>query len=81
MSTGPLHYRTLADLSVGTGVVECRCTIGADHFHDGTVPVDDVSDSSDLSVWEAADIWASKGKDEDYMFGYTDDELERALGD
>ena len=28
-------------------------------------------DSSErLSVWDAADIWASNGKDEDYMFGY-----------
>lgn len=32
-----------------------------------------------LSVYEAALIWASNGKDEDYMFGYTEDELEDAL--
>ncbi|OUQ12850.1 hypothetical protein B5E84_18415 [Lachnoclostridium sp. An14] len=32
-----------------------------------------------LSVWDAAAIWASHGKDEDYMFGYTEDELENAL--
>jgi hypothetical protein len=31
-----------------------------------------------LSVWDAADIWLSKGMDEDYMFGYTEDELRRA---
>jgi hypothetical protein len=31
-----------------------------------------------LSVWDAADIWLSNGMDEDYMFGYTDDELRRA---
>lgn len=31
-----------------------------------------------LSVWDAADIWLSKGRDEDYMFGYTEDELRRA---
>jgi hypothetical protein len=30
-------------------------------------------------VWDAADIWASNGKDEDYMFGYTEEELENAL--
>ena len=37
-------------------------------------------DSSErLSVWDAADIWASNGKDEDYMFGYTEEELENAL--
>ena len=36
-------------------------------------------DSERLSVWDAADIWASNGKDEDYMFGYTEEELENAL--
>ena len=37
-------------------------------------------DSSErLSVWDAADIWASNGKDEDYKFGYTEEELENAL--
>ena len=37
------------------------------------------SDEEGLSVYEAAEIWASKGKDEDYMFGYTEEELEAAL--
>lgn len=32
-----------------------------------------------LSVDEAADIWASHGKDEDYMFGFSEEELEDAL--
>jgi len=32
-----------------------------------------------LSVYKAADIWASNGKDEDYMFGYSEEELEEAL--
>ena len=32
-----------------------------------------------ISVWDAAEMWASNGKDEDYMFGYTEDELENAL--
>lgn len=32
-----------------------------------------------LSVYDAALIWASHGKDEDYMFGYTEEELEDAL--
>ena len=32
-----------------------------------------------ISVYEAALIWASNGKDEDYMFGYSEDELEDAL--
>jgi hypothetical protein len=32
-----------------------------------------------LSVSEAADIWASNGKDEDYTFGYSEAELQAAL--
>ena len=40
---------------------------------------DDDGDSGEtLSVSDAADIWLSKGRDEDYMFGYTEDELRRA---
>jgi DNA-directed RNA polymerase subunit M/transcription elongation factor TFIIS len=31
-----------------------------------------------LSVEDAALIWRSHGKDEDYMFGYTEEELEDA---
>lgn len=40
---------------------------------------DEDDDSESISVWEAADIWMSHGKDEDYMFGYTEEELEDAL--
>ena len=42
---------------------------------------DDEDDDNDenLSVYEAAEIWASHGKDVDYMFGYTEKELEDAL--
>lgn len=39
---------------------------------------DDEGDDEALSVEDAADIWASRGMDEDYMFGYTEDELRRA---
>ena len=36
-------------------------------------------DSDDqISVYDAADIWFSNGQDEDYMFGYTEDELRQA---
>ena len=31
-----------------------------------------------LSVEDAADIWLSNGQDEDYTFGYSEDELRRA---
>ncbi len=32
-----------------------------------------------LSVYDAALIWASNGKDEDYSFGYSEEELEDVL--
>jgi len=40
---------------------------------------DSDDDSERISVWDAAEIWASNGKDEDYMFDYSEDELEDAL--
>lgn len=40
---------------------------------------DEEDDSERLSVFDAALIWASNGKDEDYTFGYTEEELEDAL--
>ncbi len=36
-------------------------------------------DEETLSVYDAALIWMSNGKDEDYTFGYSEDELEDAL--
>lgn len=39
---------------------------------------DDDDDGEGLSVFDAADIWRSHGEDEDYMFGYTREELEEA---
>ena len=40
---------------------------------------DDEDEGEYLSVYDAALIWASNGKDEDYTFGYSEDELEEAL--
>ena len=40
---------------------------------------DPANESESLSVYDAAVIWASHGKNEDYMFGYTEEELEDAL--
>lgn len=40
---------------------------------------DDEDDGDSLDVYDAALIWQSKGMDEDYMFGYSDDELRDAL--
>ncbi|AWN19924.1 hypothetical protein [Streptococcus sobrinus] len=34
-----------------------------------------------LDVYDAADIWLSNGMDEDYTFGYSEEELRRALED
>ncbi len=50
---------------------ECR-------FCDSSYSYDDDEDER-LSVFDAAAIWASNGKDEDYMFGYSEEELEDAL--
>ena len=40
---------------------------------------DDEDSSERLSVYDAALIWASNGKDEDYTFGYSEEEMEEAL--
>ena len=40
---------------------------------------DDYESDESLSVYDAALIWQSNGKDEDYTFGYSEDELEDAL--
>ena len=40
---------------------------------------DDDYDGERLSVYDAALIWESNGRDEDYSFGYSEDELEDAL--
>jgi len=40
---------------------------------------DDNENEERISVWDAAQIWASNGKDEDYTFGYNEEELEDAL--
>lgn len=47
-----------------------------DDFDDSA---DDNVDEESLSVYDAAEIWASHGKDEDYTYGYSEDELEDAL--
>lgn len=39
---------------------------------------EDGEDGESLSVWDAADIWLSRGMDEDYTFGYDESELRRA---
>lgn len=53
--------------------------LGPDEYVCDWCGSEDEDDGEGLSVWDAADIWASNGKDEDYMFGYSYDELENAL--
>lgn len=58
--------------------------MSARHWGNGPKPVDDDFEDEDydedaISVWDAAEIWLSNGKDEDYTFGYTEEELEDAL--
>jgi hypothetical protein len=43
-----------------------------------SVADDDDDTRERLSVSDAAEIWRSKGMDEDYRFGYTEEELRRA---
>lgn len=40
---------------------------------------DEDDDGEALDVYDAALIWQSNGMDEDYMFGYSEDELRDAL--
>ena len=58
-----------------------RAQADFDYYLSGADDDDDDADGDPgetLSVWDAADIWLSKGMDEDYRFGYTEDELRRA---
>lgn len=62
--------------------------IGEDHNDYGILMTDvsfgqddDIDDGDEtLSVYDAAEIWMSHGMDEDYTFGYSNDELHRAAG-
>jgi molecular chaperone GrpE (heat shock protein) len=58
-----------------------RANADFEHYFSGAGDDDDDADGDTgetLSVWDAADIWLSNGMDEDYRFGYTEDELRRA---
>lgn len=65
---GELEYK-------GDGDYECH--VCGYEYHDEDF--DEDGENEGLSVYEAAEIWVSRGKDEDYMFGYSEEELERAL--
>lgn len=60
----------------------CEVADAIDNMQNEYMDSDDVDDDDcdeHLSVYDAALIWQSNGKDEDYMFGYTEEELEDAL--
>lgn len=59
------------------GCGDYRCPKCGDVFHDDEY--DEEDDDEYISVIDAANIWLSNGKDEDYMFGYSEEELEEAL--
>lgn len=92
MTTGAKH-KVLTEISMSiTGDDErrvyrdCRCLKGADHDaspltlsqFDPSEDEDDDEGGESLSVYDAANIWRSRGEDEDYTFGYSEDELRGA---
>ena len=56
-----------------------HCSHCNESFYEGYDEDGEPEGGDVLSVDEAAAIWASHGRDEDYMFGYSEDELEDAL--
>ena len=62
---------------LGDGKWECCvCEQLYDEFED-----DDIDFYGEgIGAYDAALIWCSHGRDEDYMFGYTEEQLEDALG-
>lgn len=52
---------------------------GEDIEFDNFDELDDGYEDETLDVYDVAEIWASRGKDEDYTFGYSEAELEDAL--
>lgn len=52
---------------------------GETYVCDHCAGIEDESDDEAISVYDAAQIWLSNGKDEDYTFGFSEEELENAL--
>jgi hypothetical protein len=57
---------------------KCGRKIKADDWSEYDDEVE-YSDEESLSIYDVALNWASKGKDEDYTCGYTEEELEDVL--
>lgn len=82
MPTGPLHWKTVLITTYDNGEQEeetepYRCIIGHDHNADDVVY--EYPEAESLSAYDAALIWGSSGMDEDYTFGYSEDELRAAM--
>lgn len=60
-----------------TGEGNYVCSTCGATYHDRDF--DDSYPDESLSVYDAAQSWASRGKDSDYMFSYSESELESAL--
>ena len=73
------HEMEYSHEDVNRNLVHCPNCGNEYYVDDDDDIIDDDSEDESLDVYEAALIWASHGKDEDYTFGYTDDELEDAL--
>ena len=64
---------------IGDGNWECPSC--GSIFDFGDPDEEDEDEGEALSVWDAADIYLSSGFDEDYQFGYTHEELMKALNE
>ena len=70
--------------SVHSGTWKCKACgykndVTAANIYYDDYDYEDEDDNERLSVYEAALIWESNGKDEDYTFGYSEEDLEDAL--
>lgn len=63
----------------GNLCADCALDAARKGYEESPEYFDDNEDHGGLSVYDAAIIWASRGRDDDYMFGYTEEELEVAL--
>ena len=83
MPRGKLHYSIEVDEETGEVVESWKDSHGGSHCQLSYIYDYDDEDDEDsgerLSASDAADIWASNGMDEDYTFGYDEDELKDAL--
>ncbi|AWK52508.1 hypothetical protein DIC82_16550 [Clostridium beijerinckii] len=62
---------------IGDG--DWKCTTCGSVIAFGKPDEGDDNNGEALSLWDAADIYLSRGFDEDYRFGYTHEELMKAL--